>query len=504
VISIKKFLIIFTCIFFIIQPYLILGDSKTDIGEIKKLYLHGNFKEISDKYKDINLKKIDNDVLQIYLEALIRNSEGVEASELLNTIKKKYGETVNTLLLEGMYALSKGDLVKVSTITNSLSKNDTGMIGVLQLLFFDELYRRNFNRAEIWLNKMEEHESGFGRSDLFFLLSSGFYNSVKNFKELSKLFKKRMKEIKKSRGKNYYKSLKLNYKLYKRRINGTYFGVDSIEDKIVIPFEIGKKDFLKSIILKIGNDKFKILIDTGNTSGWILHSRKLREKLKYYRGGRTVMQVGTESENLDGFNIFCKSVNFGNFKISELFGSYIPKPHKNFFDANLNPVAISNRVVSFDFINNSLVLRTYERFFKEIEETSEMEVMKIPWYGYMYPMVPVLCNSKNGLAVIETGAKNISVEKNFATNLGISISKRSKYLSNGKIFNYSLGAINVQLGKYLFVRRNAEIWPLKQFKNRLSGFSPHLIIGPEALEGKFVVSFVPKNNIIVFEYEKKK
>jgi len=500
---IRKATIISVCMFIVFSPFAV-GNSIADTTEIKKLYLEGKFGEISQKYKDVELEKIEKNALLIYLEAIIRNSESEKSLKLLKKVKSQYGEIPDILLLEGMYALSTGDLIKVSTIINSLFTNNVSMIRLHQLKFFDALYNRNFKEARIWLHKLKEHKSGFGKSNLFFLLSSGLYRSTKNYTALSSLYKTRMKEVKKSKGKNYYKNLKLNYKLYKRKSKSKYFVVNSIKDRVEIPFELGNKGSLKVISLENGGENFRILLDTGNTSGWIVHNRNLREKLKYFKGGRTIVQVGTEADDLDGFNILCKTVNFGDFQISGLFGNYIPKPHKDFFDANLNPAMISNRVVSFDFINNRLILRTYDLFFREIEKTTKMEVMKIPWYGYKYPMVPVLCNSKNGLAVLETGAKNISIKKSFAKSLRITFSERSKYLSNGNVFKYSLGPVNVQLGKYLFVRKNAEIWPLKQFKNRLSGFSPHLIIGPEALDGKFIVSIAPRNNIIVFEYEKRR
>ncbi len=493
-----KIITIQILIVLILLTSFIKGDSET----IKDIYLNGRLGNITEIYKDHDLDKKSLDFQLLYLEALIRTGKKERADKLFEKIKNKSGNKFDIQVLEGMSHLSRGDLISSAESVNSISKEKLSSVSLIQLRYFIELYKRDFSAAGSLLNTLLDHKSGFGKSNLFFILASEFYRSAMDFEKLSSLYRKKMKGIKKRDNRNYYANLKLNYKLYKRK-SGAYFRIDSAKDRVEIPFEIGNTSALKSITLNKGNKKFSILLDTGNTSGWLIHSRDMREELKSLRGGRTVMQVGTESGKLDGFNIFCRALDFEEFSISGLYGNYIPKPRQDFFDANLNPAMIRNRIVSLDFINNRLILRTRERFFADIEQDEKMEVMKIPWFGYKYPMVPVLCNSKNSLAIIETGAENISLGSDFASKLGIPLTERSKYLSNGKIFKYSLGSVSVQLGKYLFVRDKAEVWPLKRFRNNLTGFAPHVIIGPEALEGKFVISFIPEENILVFEYERK-
>lgn len=497
----KTFSIQALIILILLSP-IIKGDSKESPESIKDIYLNGRFGNIVEKYKEQDIDKKRPDLQLLYLESLIRTGEDQRAERLFEKIKKAPGNKSSISVLEGMIHLSKGDLISTASSIKSILKGKLNSTSLIQLRFFIELYNRNFNAADSLLSTLLNHTSGFGKSNLFFLLASEFYRAAMDFKKLSSLYRQKMKGIKKRDNRNYYANLKLNHKLYKNK-SGIYFRIDSEQERVEIPFESGKKGALKSIVLKRGNKKFSILLDTGNTSGWLVHSRDLREELKSLKGGRTVMQVGTESGKLDGFNIFCRALDFEKFKISGLYGNYIPKPRQDFFDANLNPAMIRNRIVSMDFINNRLILRTRERFFADIENSERMEVMKIPWFGHKYPMVPVICNTKNSLAIIETGAENISIRSDFASRLGIPLTERSKYLSNGKVFKYFLGSINVQLGKYLFVRDKAEVWPLKRFRNRLTGFAPHVIIGPRALEGKFVLSFVPGENIMVFEYERK-
>jgi len=498
----RKTFIIRILIVFILLISFIKGDTKEASDSIEDFYLTGRLGNIVEIYKEQDLDKKSLDFKLIYLEALIRTGENERAEKLFGKIKKIAGNKFDISVLEGMAHLSKGDLISSDGSANSILKGELNSTSLIQLRFFIELYKRNFSAADSLLKTLLDHKSGFGKSNLYFLLASEFYRAAMEFEKLSSLYREKMKGIKKRDYRNYYTNLKLNYKLYKRR-PGIYFRVDTAKERVEIPFESGNKGALKSIAFTRGNKKFSILLDTGNTSGWLIHSRDLREELKSFRGGRTVMQVGTESGKLDGFNIFCRTLEFEEFSLSGLYGNYIPKPRQDFFDANLNPAMIRNRIVSLDFINNRLILRTRDRFIADIENSDSMEVMKIPWFGHKYPMVPVLCNSKNGMAIIETGAENVSIRSDFASELGISLTERSKYLSNGKIFKYFLGPVNVQLGKYLFVRDKAEVWPLERFRNRLTGFAPHVIIGPEAFEGKFIVSFVPDENVLVFEYERK-
>ncbi len=478
------------------------GKTEQEKTNIRKIYFGGQFDHIIEKYKDFDLTKETDEFKFLYIESMIRSGENREAEILIKKIKNESGSSLPLRILEGFNSLSRGDLVTAAAISDSLSNKNRDSGSLLQLKLFVEMFKRNFNKAEVALKNLLDRESGFGNSNLYFLIASEVFRTGREFKKLSSLYKGRMKRVNKRTGRTHYENLKLNYKLYKAG-HGIFFHIDSVKDKIEIPFETGNRGSLKSIVLKRGDKKYSILLDTGNTAGWIIHNRDLNEELRSLRGGRIIMQIGTESEKLDGFNIFNKSVGFGEFKISGLFGKYIPKPRQDFFDANLNPAMISNRVISLDFIRGRLIIRTDERFISDIAKSGNMEVLKVPWFGYKYPMVPVICNSINGLAVIETGAENISVRNDFALETGISLSERSRYLSNGKVFKYSLGSVNVQLGKYLFVRKEAEIWPLKRFRNYLTGFVPHVIIGPEALDKKFIVSFIPKENVIVFEYEKR-
>lgn len=484
---------------FFLSVYLLPASGNME--KEKQLYLEGNFKALAEFFQKKIFEKLSPENKLLYVESLIRSGKHKLALNYLKELKESMLKGPEMEALEGMSLLASGELFKAENIINMAVRSNPGSVRIIQAKLLILLYLRKFDEAETWLNRLSRSGMEFRKSHLFYLLGMELFRGKGEHFKLSGLYRERLKEKKKFKNKQYYLNLKSNYKLYKKKVIS--FIVESKSDKIEIPFETGNKSHMKSIRYRLKGKNFSILLDTGNTTGWVVHSRDFRELLKSSRGGRTVTQIGSESGGLDGFNIYCKTLAFDTFMIWNLFGIYVPKPNPEFFDANLNPIFIKNRVITFDFIKNTFILRTKERFKKDILSRTDKEVMLIPWFGHKYPLVPILCNKARGLAVIETGAENITIRLDKAKELNLPMIEKSKYLSNGKIFKYFLTFAEVQLGKYLFVRNSAEVWPIEKFLNRVSGFSPHMIFGPIAFEKKFVVSFIPFENIIVFEYEKK-
>lgn len=492
---------IFGTLFLTIFLSVSLPAVSGNIKNVKQIYLEGNFKALAEFFRKKTFEKLTPENKLLYVESLIRSGKNKLARKHLEKLKESSYKISETKALEGMNFLASGELFKAENIINKAILSNPGSLRIMQARLLILLYLRRFNEAEIWLNRLSLSDREFRNSHLFYLLGMELFRGKGEPFKLSGLYRERLREKKKFKNTQYYSNLKLNYKLYKKKV--IPFFIESKSDKIELPFEKGGKNHLKSIRYRSGEKYFSILLDTGNTTGWLVHSRNLRGLLKPSRGGRTVTQIGSESGKLNGFNIYCKTLAFDTFMIRNLFGIYVPKPNPEFFDANLNPIFIKNRVITFDFINNTFILRTKEKFKKDILNESEREVMLIPWFGHKYPLVPVLFNKSKELAVIETGAEDIAIRLDKAKELNLPMIERSKYLSNGKIFKYFLTFAEVQLGKYMFVRNNAEVWPIKKFLNRVSGFSPHVIFGPMVFEKKFIVSFIPFENIIVFEYEKR-
>lgn len=486
--------------------FVLLSKSIFSASEIpenwKDKFFEGNFQESCDLLKKKEGKILSVDDKLYFAEVLLRTGNHSAAKKILEGLKNKTKFLPEILSVAAMLDISEGKFIDAKEKIFNSFKFKKDSLRVLRAKLIYNLYIRNFKLAESIFKKIGEDFLQFSRSALYHRLGIEIFKYTKNFKGLSTIYNSRLKVLRKRAGKILLNNLKADKKLYKKKINKSFL-IDSKSDHVELPFINNKKGHINTVYLTMGGKKYSVIIDTGNLTGWMIHNRDLREFAKTKTGGRIVTSIGSESGNLDGFSIYCKSIDFKGFKLKNLFGIYVPKPRSDFYDANLNPIYIKNRVTTLDFINKKIVFRTEERFENDLK-LNRHEIMRIPWFGYRYPLVPVIISGINGFGIIETGADDISIRINTAKKLNLPLIPKIKYLSNGKKFKYSLCPVEIQLGKYVFVRKNAEVWPLKRFSNTFTGFTANVVLGPEAFRGKFAVSFLPKKNIIVFEYEKKK
>lgn len=332
---------------------------------------------------------------------------------------------------------------------------------------------------------------------MYYLLGIEVYSAARNLRKLSILYKKRAEKFKK-RDKTHSRSLISSSNLLRGAAKKPLFSVEGNSEKIAVPFAADPQDaHQNTIFLTKKGKKYRVLLDTANSAGWIIHNSELRELLKSKKGGRVLAEIGTEMGVMDGYLIHSKEVDFGNFKIDNMIGLYVPKPRPDFYDANLNPAFIRNRVVTIDYIKKRVILRTKERFERDLNSLQSKNHFKFPWYGYRYTYIPLSIEGKSGLALIETGAEDIAIKLDFARQLLLPLKQNTKYLADGKTSQYHETQINVLMGKYLIERKAAEVWPFDRFYNRISGLSADIIIGPMAFIDNFALSFDPFDKKIV-------
>ena len=149
------------------------------------------------------------------------------------------------------------------------------------------------------------------------------------------------------------------------------------------------------------------------------------------------------------------------------------------------------------------MLRTKARFEKDLAASpgNGKGLYRLPWYGYKYPFIPVVIDKKQkqGLAMVETGAEDIAFRFDFIDALQLPLTPREKYLANGKVFRYHQARVTLMVGGFRFQREAAEVWPFKEFHNRLTGLTADAVIGPTAFKGKYSVSFDPFDNQIILK-----
>ena len=497
------------CLFLIFAAAANGLNAQAESIDVNKLYLGARFSEIiiyfETKEKQKNWEFPLKEKL-LYIESLAREAKVRKAEALLNPLLADNPSDPAVLSAAGMVYLAMGKLDRAKKYIDSALRIEPGfkkaiLTGVTLLLYYRE-YNEAGKRYEKLLTMAVNEE--WADSDLLFLVGLDVYRACRDSQRLQELYKThagKMKKINLQR----YENLKANYRMYKRKNTEKeiLFHIETVSDKIAVPFTSEENVLRMNTISMTAKGKtFKVLLDTGNAAGWILHSGELKDYLKVKKGGRSLTRIGAGAGLLDGYRHYCKVVHFNGFKIHHLEGVYVPKPHPNFPDANLNPVFINNRIVTIDFVKKELVLRTKARFEKDVVQGgNEKRLARLPWYGYKYAFVPFKIDKtqKTGLALIETGAEDIALKFDFVDGLGLSLKPRVKYLANGKEFRYHLAEVTLLAGGFRFQRKAAEVWPFGGFRNRVTGLTADAVIGPAALKGKFSVSFDPFARQVILE-----
>jgi tetratricopeptide (TPR) repeat protein len=475
-----------------------------------RLYLGADFSQIIRYFEKKDFHRLSQTEKLVFIECLARTGRGLAAEEKSNPLLASHPSDPGVLAAAGAVALSLGRLEETKNYIGQALEREPEIKQALLSKVLLLLYRRDFNAAQNWYEKLvtvsKNSKSPWAESDLLFLVGVDVYRASQDTKKLSRLHKAHAVKKKKI-NRTQHVSLNADYRMHKHteKHSGGLFRVETPLDKAVVPFtQSEKKAPLNIVSLTAGGKTFSVLLDTGNAAGLLVHSRELNELLKPVGGGRTITMIGTESGFLDGYRHYYKVLDFDTFKILHVNGIYVPKPRPYFHDANLNPSFIQNRVVTIDFIKNEMILRTKERFSRDLaSQQPNRGVSRLPWYGYKFAFVPLTVmgekeKEKKGLAVIETGAQDIALKLDFVQGL-LTLNPRVKYLASGQVTHYHQSPVTLLLGDIRFTREAADVWPFSRFYNHLTGLSADVVIGPEAFRGKYAVSFDPFDNRVVLE-----
>jgi len=488
-----------------IAPFCVLS-VQDETKNVDRLYLDVQFPEIVRYFEKKDYQKLSLKEKLLFIESLARTSRGLEAKEKLAPLLSGYSSDPGVLAAAGAVYLSLGELDRAKTYIDKVLTLKPGFDKAIISRILLLLYQRKFNQAKVLYEKLLKGDKEISGSEFVFLIGIDVFRACGEPQKLNELYKTRAPKVKKI-NKSRYESLKANSRMHKRAGANKLFRVETAGDNVVIPFAAeGKALRLNTISITIKNKTFNVFLDTGNATGWLVHSRELNELLKPKTGGRTLTRIGSESGMLDGerqyYKTYYKTIDFSTFKIHHVNGIYVPKPRPDFPDANLNPSGIRDRVVTIDFVKKELVLQTKEKFENYLSTRSGESFSRLTWYGYKFPTVMVEVKGKQGLAMIETGAQDIAFKLDFVQGLPLQLIPKVKYLANGQVFNYHHAALALGIGRFLFERQAAEVWPLNRFYNRISGVSPDVVIGPGALAGEFSVSFDPFDQQIILLKQK--
>jgi tetratricopeptide (TPR) repeat protein len=465
---------------------LVWGFALQNEGPVPKwedLYWEADFGSVLEHLDKRERKDLGAEDALLLAECLARSGRGSEAAKAMGELiditprdlpprlKSRTSATAGIVL----FSLGRGDEAR-RRIRSALEQEPVSERALLAAVFL-ALEDRSAAEAVRWYEELARLRPE--RADSYLLYLVGL-------------------EVKKAEV--YADGLRANARLSRRILGKGFFSVSSSSPESVIPFAPDLENRRTNVVIyEKKGARFKVLLDSGNRAGWTVHNPELLELLNSRRGGRIFSGIGTHPVFLEGYSVFTPRLELGETTIIGLAALYVPKPHPDFYDANLNPVFTGNRVVSLDYDRRILVFRTKDEFEKDLDASSPARLKRFPWLGFGHPFVRVDVEDSPALALIETGAEDISLRLDYARRLGLPLTERQRYLATGEMTTYHLTPVRLDLGPFRFDRDAAEVWPFAGLAQPITGLIPDVIIGPRALDGGYVLSFDSFDNQIVLE-----
>jgi tetratricopeptide (TPR) repeat protein len=497
-ISSNKRVLSFVIALFSLLP---LSANKADLDHLYKM---AQFSRIAAVLEKSGFEALSPRDKSLYIESLARSARRKKAEELSQKTMADDPLSFPAHLAAGVVHTSLGQFSKArSHLKEALFLNPKDPRTPMAMMMI-ELYLKNTPEALKMYEEFKQGNPGWSESYLSYLLGIEVYGAARNISKIADLYKIQAKIFKKIDNEQH-KNLRKNFHVYRKASRNKAFLIKTPSDKVSLPFvQIGKNDSYAAVSLRVKDKPYKVLLDTGNRTGWTIHSRELEKQLRHRPGGTLLTRIGTEEEMLHGHLILTEHIDFGDLTIQNLPGVYIPKPHPGYPEGNLNPLFIQDRVVTLDFIKKRMILRTKERFHADLANSPSKseKIMTSPWYGYEQAFLPAVINGAHRiLAMIETGAGDITVNLEFAQQHRWHMEEAAKYLPSGKEFSYHKASLQLNIGSLGFRRRSAEVWSLDRLADPITGFIPDILLGPEVFKNKYALTFDPfRKKILITGY----
>ncbi len=482
--------------------FLILNPGKGETPDLEKSFWQADFASVIAHLEERDGEALSVKEKLLWIECLARIGRGDLAEEKLRGLASGLLPSSPLLAAKANVYLAQGRWEQAKrSVTEALALEPVSEKAVLARVILS-LFLRDFADAERWYKSLLGMVPESRESFLIYLLGLEVYSACWDPQALRQLYEQRASQWE-DRNKTYADNLKRNARLWQDALKIPLFSAAGPQAECVVSFARNLKDFRSNVILvKVKGSKYQVLLDTGNRAGWTIHHFELLRQLKSQQGGRIFSEMGTHAGLLEGSSVFTRNLESEGLSLTGLTGLYIPKPQPDFYDANLNPSFIRNRIVTLDYVKKQLRLSRPGILRQNPAMTAAENGGRIPWLGHRYVYVPVKVGSRQRLALIETGAKDISLRLDFARKLGLPLTAQTRYLANGEAVSYHKTPFKVALGPFIFEREGAEVWPFQQFMDPLSGLTPDVVIGPEALTGSFLLTLDPfENKVLLRRHE---
>jgi len=466
----------------------------------EKAFWEGDFGAAAASFESRDEKALSLEDRLLWIEILVRTGKSGLAEEKLRGLSagRPASSAIKSAEASVHFAFGRREEAE-RAVAEALTLEPVSDKAVLTRICLS-LYSRDFADSERWYKRLTEMSPGIRGSALIHFLGLRIFTALGDASALRRLYEERSAWWE-DRDEEYADGLKADARLFRKAAKTPFFSVVGRTEEERLPFAPAREGSRANVIVyEAGGSKYQILLDTGNRAGWTIHHPGLLHRLEGLQGGRVFSEIGTHAGLMEGTAVFVREWDFDKgFGLSGLFGIYVPKPQPDFYDANLNPAFIRNRVVALDFIERRFRLAVREAAGSDSRRPDADRPLKTPWFGDQGVYVPMKAGGRDGLALIETGARDISINLDFARGLGLPLEARTRYLAGGEPASYHVTPVTIALGSAVFERKEAEVWPFRQLMDPLTGLIPDAVIGPEALDGEFVLTLDPFENTVILE-----
>lgn len=471
--------------------------------DLDALYNDLEFTKVADYLRGRASGSLELPDQLLRIECLARSGDGHVAMPLLIDALASVDHDDNVYATAAIVYQSVGKLdLAAKYIERALAANPDNWKAIHARTML-HLYNGEYEESEADLERLIASRPDMEQSFLFFLTAFEVYSASRNVDKLAVLYEGRADYLLSLGEKAAAGNKRTDHELYSKLSGLNLFSVDCAEDRIELPVEDFQEGTpYKCLVITVDSMQYRILLDTGNAVGWTVHSKDLWNKIVAMRGANSPTATGSVLKTLMSHYIFVDSIAIDDVVFNNLLGVFFGKPREPYYDANLNPFFIRDRVTSIDFVNDRFILRSKERFDNDMSALPDSAYTTLPCYGYEWPFIPVTVNDyAPGLAMIETGAEDISVKLEFAKLIGLGMTPDSMIWRDGKTYYFQKAPIDVKIGRFDFSRPNARIWPMR-FHDKLTGMFDNIMVGPAALEDKFIISFDPFDRQVIIQRAK--
>lgn len=474
----------------------VASDSHLD-----SLYLESEFQQIMD-----SLTTDDRDSLSVHdrlllIESLSRIGRGYDALQFLNDLMRDNEHDSRLLTAAAIAHQSIGRFHEAMVFADSAVLLNPKSTDALLTKATLHLNLRQLDSAGSSLEKAIDIDSALFESKLHSDIAAYVFTACGDADALGDLYRKQAEFYERTGRSTDAHAARMNYLMYAEVDDGDLFTTEADSDIVVLPLMRLYEDHSHRYVpLTVNGATYKVLIDTGNRLGWTVHDGSLEQLLVSKQGGAFTTSSAIMRRNIPGRYVLSDCIDFGEFRITNAIGVSFRKLRSDFPDAILNPVFIRDRVVTIDFLSDRLIFRTKARFDRDILADSAKPLIRVPYFGYRWPYIPVTVNGKHeGIAMIETGSAASWLRQGFVEANGISVEQDST-TDHRDSQNYPVTRASISVGDSLIADGTIRVSSMR-YCDPVTGLVESVLIHAGVFDHRYCLTFDPFDNQVILHKE---